>query len=116
VGIRKIQVPPPLFALFDPFKTDLWLAIAVFSVAYGLVLFALHRAAARREGAETRPSVREAAQIQYHSLVMVLGGEEFDAWRSTSLRIARVGMLLFVLVFGATYAPDLGLGWILTGY
>jgi len=51
--------------------------------------------------------VREAAQIQYHSLVMVLGGEEFDAWRSTSLRIARVGMLLFVLVFGATYTANL---------
>lgn len=38
---------------------------------------------------------------------MVLAGEEFDRWRTLSLRLARLGMLFFVLVFSATYTANL---------
>ena len=107
VGIRKVTVSPPLFALFDPFTGDLWGAIVLFSVAYGALLLLLHRAAGARDGDEPRAVAGEAAHMQYHALAMVLAGEAFDNWRSAALRIARIGMLLFVLVFGATYTANL---------
>ena len=108
VGIEKIEVQASLFALFDPFTPDLWLGIILFSLAYGFVLQGLSWIASKREGAEVpRPSMRETAQMQYHSLAMVLAGEDFDMWRTAGMRLARLSMLLFVLVFGATYTANL---------
>jgi hypothetical protein len=113
VGIMKVQTPPPLLALFDPFTADLWGAILAFSVAYGALLFVLHHAASVVNGGGSGSgsggpwSVREALSMQYHALAMVLAGEALDNWRSRALRLARLGMLLFVLVFGATYTANL---------
>ena len=108
VGVQKIKTPPPLLALFDPFTSDLWAAICLFSVAYGMLLFVLHRTASMVDGDTVRPpSLSEAVAMQYHALAMVLSGEAFDNWRSRSLKLARLGMLFFVLVFGATYTANL---------
>jgi len=107
VGIQKVQVEPSLFALFDPFETQLWLAIGGFALTYGLLLYVLNFVAAKREGSEKLPSLRDLLIFTYHSVSMVLDGEEFDRWRTLSLRLARVGMLFFVVVFSATYTANL---------
>ena len=88
---------PPLDA--PRFETTLWLAIGGFAVAFALVLFVLNWIAARLEGEDEKPSLAQMVMMTYHSVAMVLAGEDFDRWRSVPMRLARVSMPLFVLVF-----------------
>ena len=103
---RKSERDVGMWQVFMPFDWSVWVATLA-SVVFGtLVLWAL---AVIDSG---RCTLRALPSYAYHTLAAMLGGEEFDlyhcvAGHAAAGRVYRVGLLFFVLIFGATYTANL---------
>ena len=102
---KKTRRSASFWAVFAPFSSGLWIAIAL-SVVYGaLVLLLLNCAAS---GLPPRATLRAFPSLVYHTGAALLGGDEYDLYHALGFgRVYRVGLLFFVLVLGATYTANL---------
>ena len=116
------------WALFEPFAGDLWQAVLASVALTAVLMVVIHLLVAgpeddggagadavdgdagpaaggkQRHGlrAQAWRFIRELAKTTYHSLALLLGGEEYE-WGNWPGRVLRLGALLLTLILVATY-------------
>jgi hypothetical protein len=107
VMVRRTDTPDGLWKLFEPFETDLWIAIVVLTFGVSFVLVILMGLAGLTDGKKglglTSHGMLKAV---YHSWAALLGGEDSE-WHDWPGRTLRVGLLFIVLVVSSTYTANL---------
>ena len=108
---RKVSAGSTAWRLFEPFTTDVWLAIGGTVAAMTVVMAVLvtllsttGTSGSRRQ--RTAAAAERVAHSSYHMVALCLAGD--DAKYSTApLRVVRIAALLMALVLSATYTANL---------
>eukprot|EP01065_Artemidia_motanka_P015081 TRINITY_DN18973_c0_g2_i1.p1 TRINITY_DN18973_c0_g2~~TRINITY_DN18973_c0_g2_i1.p1 ORF type:complete len:533 (+),score=186.68 TRINITY_DN18973_c0_g2_i1:46-1599(+) len=103
--VLRTRVEPGLFRFLDPFKTDLWVAVACAVLVTALAIVSLRSVERPKAGAGL---VLRCTDTAFSVWSAMLGSDDFQ-WSKLSQpgRILRIGMLLFVLITISTYTANL---------
>jgi len=105
--VRRTQTPDGLWKLFEPFETDLWIAIVVLTFGVAVVLVILMGLSGLTDGKKGLGLTSHGmVKAVYHAWAALLGGEDSE-WHDWPGRILRLGLLFIVLVVSATYTANL---------
>lgn len=102
VLVKKTRVEASMWQVFEPFKTELWVAI-LGSMLFGSTVMLLLNCIY----SDTSKSQSFLGYF-YHSWAALLGGDEYDLYHLPVFgRLYRLGLLFLVLLLDATYTANL---------